>query len=167
MPSLYAVTIPTFIRAFQNLDHFLAKAALSGIAEQDLIGARLIEDMLPLAKQVQIASDTARFAAVRVGQAQPSAMADEETTIAELRERIAKTIAYLESVDPTGFDNRETAEVILKLPSTEMKFTSLSYVTDFVLPNFYFHITMAYALLRMKGVALGKMDFLAGAALSA
>lgn len=166
MPSLYVVAIPTFIRAFNNLDHFLAKAVLSGVAEQDLVGARLIEDMLPLSKQVQIASDTARFAAVRVGQAPPLAMADEETTIAELRERIARTIAYLESVDPAGFDNRETAEVILKLPKTEMVFTGLSYVTDFALPNFYFHITMAYALLRMKGVALGKMDFLAGAAAS-
>ena len=162
MPSLYAVTIPSFIRAFRNLDHFLAKAALSGIAEADLTGARLIADMLPLTKQVQIASDTARSTAVRVGQAAPVAMADEETTLAELRERVARTIAYLEAADPAGFDNRETAEVILKLPNTEMKFTGLSYVTDFALPNFYFHITMAYALLRMKGVALGKMDFLAG-----
>lgn len=164
MTSLYAVTIPSFIRAFRNLDHCLAKAVNSGLGEEQLIGARLIDDMLPLSKQVQIASDTARFTAVRVGQAAPSAMADEETTIADLRNRIAKTIAYLEAVDPAGFDDRETAEVILKLPSTEMRFTGLSYVTDFALPNFYFHITMAYALLRMKGVSLGKMDFLAGAA---
>jgi hypothetical protein len=163
MPSLYALMIPSFIRAFKNLDHCLAKAALSGREESELIGARLIDDMLPLSKQIQIASDTARFAAVRVGQAPPSAMADDETTIAELRERIAKTVVYLEGVDPTGFDNRDAAEVILKLPNTEMVFTGLSYVTDFALPNFYFHITMAYTLLRMKGVPLGKMDFLAGA----
>jgi hypothetical protein len=162
MPDLYAMTVPVFIRAFKNLDHVLAKAEDSGIAEEELFGARLIADMLPLAKQVQIASDTARFAAVRLGQAEPSAMADEETTLAQLRERVAKTIAYLEAVDPAGFAGRETAEVILKLPKTELTFTGQSYTTDFALPNFFFHVTMAYALMRMKGVSLGKMDFLAG-----
>ncbi len=167
MPGLYGVTIPVFTRAFKNLDHILAKAAVSGVDEHALVGARLIDDMLPLARQVQIASDTARFAAVRVGQAAPAPMADEEATIAELRERIARTIAYLEGVDPSGFDNREAAEVILKLPSTEMHFTGTSYVTDFALPNFFFHMTMAYALLRMKGVLIGKMDFLAGGNVSA
>lgn len=164
MTSLYAITVPVFIRAFKNLDHVLAKAADSGIAEQDLTGARLIEDMLPLTKQIQIASDTARFTAVRVGQAAPLAMADEETTIAQLRERIANTIAFLEAADPAGFDNREGAEVILKLPKVEMAFTGLSYVTDFAMPNFFFHVTLAYGLLRMKGVSIGKMDFLAGGA---
>jgi hypothetical protein len=89
-------------------------------------------------------------------------MADEETTLAQLRERVAKTIAYLEAVDPAGFAGRETAEVILKLPKTELTFTGQSYTTDFALPNFFFHVTMAYALMRMKGVSLGKMDFLAG-----
>lgn len=162
MPDLYAMTVPVFIRAFKNLDHVLAKAEGSGIAEEELFGARLIEDMLPLAKQVQIASDTARFASVRVGLAQPSGMADEETTLAQLRERVARTIAYLEAVDPAGFAGREGAEVILKLPNGELTFTGQSYVTDFALPNFFFHVTMAYALMRMKGVPLGKMDFLAG-----
>ena len=164
MTSLYTVTVPVMVRALKNLDHLLAKAADSGIDEAELTGARLTEDMLPLTKQVQIASDTARFAAVRVGQATPEAMADEETTIAQLRERVAKTIAYLESAAPTGFDDRETAEVILTLPNGEMTFTGLGYVTDFALPNFFFHVTMAYALLRMKGVAIGKADFLMGSA---
>ncbi len=162
MTSLYAVTVPVFIRTLQSLDGVFAKAASSGIDEADLFGARLIEDMLPLAKQVQIATDTARFLAVRVGQAKPLAMADDETTLAQLRERIARTVAYLQDVDAAGFDGRETSEVILKLPNTEMVFTGLSYVTDFALPNFFFHATMTYALLRMKGVAIGKMDFLAG-----
>jgi len=164
MTSLYAVTVPVMIRAFKNLDHLLAKAAASGIDEAELTGARLIEDMLPLTKQVQIASDTARFTAVRIGQVEPVAMADEETTIAELRERVAKTIAFLEAVPPAEFENRETAEVILKLPNAEIPFTGLSYVTDFALPNFFFHISIAYALLRMKGIAIGKADYLMGAA---
>ncbi|WP_420382112.1 DUF1993 domain-containing protein [Novosphingobium sp.] len=162
MTSLYAVTVPVMVRALNNLDHLLAKAAQSGIDEAELVGARLIGDMLPLSKQVQIASDTARGMAVRVGQAEAVSMADDETTIAELRARVAKTIAYLEGVAPAGFENRDDAEVILKLPNTEMKFTGLSFVTDFALPNFFFHVSIAYALLRMKGVALGKMDFLAG-----
>jgi hypothetical protein len=114
--------------------------------------------MLPLAKQVQIASDTARFVAVRVGQAAPSSMADDEATLAQLRERVAKTISYLETVDPAGFAGREEVEVILKLPNGALTFTGQSYVTDFALPNFFFHVTMAYALMRMKGVPLGKMD---------
>jgi hypothetical protein len=164
MPSLYAVTIPVFIRAFKNLDHVLAKAAESGISDEELISTRLIEDMLPLPKQVQIASDVARFTAVRVGQAEAVAMADDETTIAQLRERLAKTVAYLEAADPAGFEDRETAEVILKMPSGEMTFTGLDYVTDFALPNVFFHVTMTYALLRMKGVKLGKKDYLMGAA---
>jgi hypothetical protein len=162
MPDLYAMTVPVFIRAFNNLDHVLAKAIDSGIADEELVGARLIADMLPLSKQVQIASDTARFTAVRVGQASPAAMADDETTLAQLRDRVAKTIAFLEAVDAAGFADREGAEVILKLPKGEIPFTGQSYVTDFALPNFFFHVTMAYALLRMKGVPLGKMDFLAG-----
>lgn len=162
MPDLYALTVPVFIRALKNLDHVLAKAEGSGIAEEDLFGARLVEDMLPLAKQVQIASDTARFVAVRVGQAAPSSMADDEATLAQLRERVAKTISYLETVDPAGFAGREEVEVILKLPNGALTFTGQSYVTDFALPNFFFHVTMAYALMRMKGVPLGKMDFLAG-----
>jgi uncharacterized protein len=164
MPSLYAISIPVFIRALHNLDHVLGKAEASGLDEQDLVGARLIADMLPLSKQVQIASDAARSTAVRVGQAAPQAMADEETTIAELRDRTKRTVAYLQAVDPAGFDGRETAEVILKLPNAELPFTGLSYVTDFALPNFFFHVTTTYALLRMKGVALGKVDFLAGGA---
>jgi hypothetical protein len=165
MPSLYAVTIPVFLRMLGNLDHILAKAANSGVDEQTLLEARLIDDMLPLTRQVQTASDTARFTAVRVGQAEPEAMADEEKTLPELRHRIAKTITYLQKVDPAGFEGREGAEVILKMASGDIPFTGLSYVTDFALPNFFFHVTTAYALLRMKGVPLGKIDFLAGGAM--
>lgn len=162
MTSLYDVTIPTFLRALGNLDHILGKAEASGI--EGLPEARLIEDMHPLARQVQIASDTAKFTAVRLGQAEPLAMPDDETTLTQLRARIEKTIVYLQGVDRAGFEGREDAEVILKLPNGELPFTGLSYVTDFALPNFFFHVTTAYAILRAKGVEIGKMDFLAGAA---
>lgn len=162
MPSLYAVTVPMFVRGLKNLDHLLARAIDCGIDETSLIEARLIDDMLPLARQVQIACDTAKFAAIRVGQAEPLAIPDDEKTLGELRARITTTVAYLEAADPAGFERREDAEVVLKLPNTEMTFTGAGYVTDFALPNFYFHLTIAYGLLRMKGVAIGKMDYLAG-----
>ncbi|CAN5288033.1 DUF1993 family protein [soil metagenome] len=162
MPSLYTVSVPIFVRGLNNLDHLLAKAITCGIDEHALVDARLIADMLPLTRQVQIACDTAKFAAMRVGGAPALPMDDDEKTLAELRDRIARTIAYLEHVDPAGFDGREAAEVILKLPTHEIPFTGLSYITDFALPNFFFHLTTAYGLLRMKGVEIGKLDFLAG-----
>jgi len=162
MPSLYEITVPIFSRALRNLDHLLAKSSTTGVSEQDLLGARLAPDMLPLTKQVQIACDTAKLAVTRVAQTDPLPMADEETSIAELRDRIARTIAYIEKAEPTAFDGREAAEVILNLPNTQMTFTGQSLITDFSLPNFFFHVTTAYGLLRMKGVAIGKMDYLAG-----
>ena len=160
MASLYAVTVPLFIRQLGNLDHILGKAIESGIDEQGLIEARLIGDMLPFPRQVQFASDAARFTAVRVGQAEPLAMADEETTLAQLRERIARTIAYLEKVDPAGFEGREEAEVMLKVGDREIPFKGLDYVTGFALPNFFFHVTTAHDILRHNGVKVGKRDYL-------
>ena len=166
MPSLYDVTVPVFIRGLTNLDHILGKAAAAveagEVTEEALTGAKLIDDMLPLPKQVQFACDSAKFVAQRVGQAEPKPMADEEQTIAELRERIAKTIAYLRAADPAGFEGRDQAEVTLKTPNREIQFTATDYVLGFALPNFYFHVTTTYALLRMKGVSVGKMDYLTG-----
>lgn len=162
MPSLYEITVPVFTRALRNLDHILNKAAESGLDQQSLLDARLAPDMLPLTRQVQIACDTAKLAVTRIAQAEPRPMADEEASLAELRNRIARTIAYLEEADPTAFENREAAEITLKFPNMEMSFSGQSLVTDFTLPNFYFHVTTAYGLLRMKGVNIGKMDYLAG-----
>ena len=162
MPSLYEITVPVFTRSLRNLDHLLAKAAGSGLDEQTLLEARLADDMLPLARQVQIACDTAKLAVTRIAQVEPRPMADEEKSIAELRDRIAKTIAYLNEAEPDAFAGREAAEITLKFPNMEMTFTGLSLVTDFTLPNFFFHVTTAYGLLRMSGVQIGKMDYLAG-----
>lgn len=162
MPSLYEITVPVFTRALRNLDHLLAKAIGSGVKEQDLLEARLAPDMLPLTRQVQIACDTAKLAITRIAQVEPRPMADEETSLAELRTRIARTIAFLEEADPAAFEGRETAEITLKFPNLEMAFTGQSLVTEFSLPNFFFHVTTTYGLLRMKGVQLGKLDYLAG-----
>ena len=163
MPSLYEITVPVFTRTLRNLDHILSRAAESGIDEQSLIEARLAPEMLPLPKQVQIACDAAKLAVTRIAQLEPRPMADEEKNLAELRERISKTIAYISEADPTAFEHREGAEITLSFPNLEMKFTGQSLVTDFTLPNFFFHVTTAYALLRSKGVQIGKMDYLAGA----
>lgn len=163
MPSLYAITVPVFIQKLHCLDYMLAKAIDSGVDEATLIGARLAPDMFPLSRQVQIACDTAKLAVMRIAQTEPRVMADEETTLAELRERVAKTIAYIEEADPAAFDGRDTAEISIKFPKMEMTFTGQSLATDFTLPNFYFHLMIAYALLRMHGVEVGKMDFLSGA----
>jgi hypothetical protein len=165
--SLYDISIPVFITALRNLSHNLHKgeayAAEQGIAEVELTTARLFPDMLPLTGQIQRASDTARFVAVRVGQTEPRPMADNEVSLADLQARIAATIDYLSAVAPDSMDGRETSAVSFKAGPRTLNFTGTSYILGFALPNFYFHVTTAYAILRHKGVPLGKTDFLAGA----
>ena len=164
--NLYDLTVPAFLRGFAALDAFLDKsrdwADEQGIGHATLLEARLIEDMAPLASQVQRASDAAKLATARLAGIDGPAMPDTETSFAELKARIAATVAFLESVPRAQIDGREDAEIILKLPSTEIKFTGLGYLTGFALPNFYFHVTTAYALLRMQGVPVGKRDYLGG-----
>jgi hypothetical protein len=162
--TLYDVTVPVFIRAFGNLTEILKKgeafADEKGLAHKELLETRLVDDMYPLISQIQRASDTAKFVPVRVGQIENIPMADEEVTFADLHARIEKTVALLNSVDPATMVNREDAEVIVKTRSGETKFTGKSYVLGFALPNFYFHVTTAYAILRHKGVPIGKMDYI-------
>ena len=110
-----------------------------------------------------MASDSAKGAVARLAGVEPPAMPDTETTIAELKARIAATIAYVNSIDAAALDGAEDREVVLKFPGAEMKFTGADFLTGFALPNFYFHITIAYALLRANGAPIGKMDFLGGA----
>uniref|UniRef100_UPI0035CA00F7 DUF1993 domain-containing protein n=1 Tax=uncultured Sphingomonas sp. TaxID=158754 RepID=UPI0035CA00F7 len=164
--SLYDLTIPVFIRNLETLDKILAKgehfAAEKGFDPADLLGARLYEDMGPLISQVQRVSDSAKGTAVRLGGVENVVMADEETSFADLHARIAKTIAFLQAVPRDAIDGKEEVAVTLKTPQRSFDFTGLSFVQSFVLPNFYFHMTTAYGLLRMKGVPLGKMDYLGG-----
>jgi hypothetical protein len=164
MPSLYDVTVPAFLRGFASLSAIIDKArafaAEHGIDEAELTQARLIEDMAPFTAQVQRCSDTAKGVAVRVGQAGNVAMADEEVTFDDLKARIDKTVAFLNSVPRESFDGRDDAEVVLTTPSGDLRFTARDFVIGFAVPNFYFHLTTAYALLRMKGVPIGKMDYL-------
>jgi hypothetical protein len=164
MLSLYDVSVPPFIRALKNMDAFLDKGAAwfteAGRPESELTGARLVADMHPLTAQIQRASDSAKLLAVRVGGVENVPMPDEEVTIADLKARIAKTIAVLEATPRAGFDGKEDAAIEVKTPNRTMVFTGRDYVLGFAIPNFYFHISIAYALLRKEGVPVGKMDYL-------
>ena len=162
--SLYDVSVPAFLRGFANLTDILKKgeafADEQGIPHKELLEARLFEDMLPLTGQIQRASDTAKFVPVRVGGYENVPMADEEATFADLHARIEKTVAFLSSVVPATMADRDDIEVVLKTRSGETTFTGKGYVLGFALPNFYFHATTAYAILRHKGVPIGKKDYL-------
>jgi len=164
---LYDLTIPAFLRGFASMAAFLEKgrahADEHGIAHEDLLQARLIEDMHPLIYQVQRASDAAKLFTVRVAQVENVPMADEETSFADLQARITRTTDFLKSVPAEAINGREADEITITLPQRTLHFTGLDYATGFALPNFYFHETMTYALLRMKGVPIGKRDFLGGA----
>jgi uncharacterized protein len=164
MLSLYDVTVPVFLRAFANLDALLAKGAEHFAAgerpEDELTGSRLIADMHPLTAQIQRASDTAKGVCVRVAGIDNVAMPDQEVTIADLRDRIAKTVAVLQATPRDAFDGKDDIPVQVVTPNRALQFTARSYVLDFALPNFFFHVTTAYALLRKEGVPVGKMDYL-------
>jgi uncharacterized protein len=164
MPALYDATIPAFIRGLENLSGLLEKgrafADERGMAHSELLEARLIEDMAPLTRQIQMATDTPKGVAVRVGQVENAVWADDETSFDELQARVSKAIAFLKAAPADGFEGREDAEVVLNTPSGDIPFIGSSYVHGFAIPNFFFHLSMAYALLRMKGVPVGKRDFL-------
>ncbi|MGF9562062.1 DUF1993 domain-containing protein [Neorhizobium sp. JUb45] len=162
--SLYDITLPAFIRAFENLSAILKKgeafADEKGLDHKTLLEARLIEDMAPLTSQIQRASDTAKFVAVRVAGIDDVPMADEEVTFADLHARIEKTVEILKAVEASAMEGKDDIEVVLKTGSGSTTFTARDYVLGFAIPNFYFHVTTAYAILRHKGVPIGKMDYL-------
>jgi uncharacterized protein len=162
--SLYDCSIPVLRGGLRNMARFLEKARAyadeTGAAHASLLEARLAGDMLSLVGQVQRATDTAKFMAVRVGQIPNLAMADDEASFAELQSRIAATIAFLEQASPGAFADRDDAEVVLSTAAGKRVYTARSYVLEFALPNFFFHVTTAYDLLRHKGVPLGKRDYL-------
>jgi len=164
--SLYDVSIPSFRRGLKNLASFLDKAEahakVEGVNVADYTEARLAPDMHPFTRQVQIASDAAKGAAARLAGVEPPAMADVETAFPELKERIAKTVAFLDTIAKDQVDLRDDATIELPLPSGTLRFAAPDFLMQFALPNFYFHVTTAYDLLRAQGVPLGKMDFLAG-----
>ena len=164
--SIYDASIAPMTRALTNLGKILDKAVAQAKAEDkplaDLLSAQLAPDMKPFPFQIQSASDAAKGAAARLAGIAAPSMPDTETTFPELSARIAKTLDFLKTVTPEQLTGAEDREIVLKFPNGEFKFTGRDFVAGFALPNFYFHVTTAYALLRHKGIAIGKMDFLGG-----
>jgi hypothetical protein len=162
--SMYDFSIPALTRGLTNLSAILDKAEAHATAKKFdsivLAQSRLFPDMLPFTRQVQIACDTAKGAAARLAGIEAPKHEDTETTFAELKARVAKTLDFLKTVTPAQLKDAESRAIELKFPNAVWKFTGIAYLTDFVLPNLYFHTSMVYALLRKAGVDVGKMDYL-------
>jgi hypothetical protein len=162
--SMHAVSAPVFVRMLNNLSSILSKAEqqakAKGYDPAVLLNARLAPDMFTLTRQVQIATDHAKGCVARLAGHQVEAIEDTETSFAELQARIKKVLAIVEGYKPEQLDGSEGREITIKIPNAELKFTGLDYVTTWAMPNFYFHVTTAYAILRHNGVELGKRDFL-------
>ncbi len=161
---MYQATVPPLARSLTNLAAILSKAAAHAEAKKIdpavLLNSRLYPDMLPLTRQVQIASDIARRGAARLVGLEAPKVEDTETTFAELSDRLHQTIAYLETLTPEQIDGSEANAIALPMGDKTMTFEGLPYLLSFIQPNVYFHVTTAYAILRHNGVELGKLDFL-------
>lgn len=157
---LYDATVPAFIAMLGDIKRWLDKAAATG-NEAALIEARLAPDMFALPRQIQIAADAAKGAGARMTGTDAPAMEDTETTFAQLKERCDKTIAYLNTIDAAVYDAGASREVVITFPNgAGLRFDGHTFLTGFAVPNFYFHASMTYAILRAAGVELGKADFL-------
>lgn len=162
--SMYHASIPVFVRMLGNLSAILHKAEAYAterkIEPGVLLGARLAPDMHPLVRQVQIATDSVKGCAARLAGIEVPRYEDSESSFAEVQARIGKTQAFLQSIAAAQIDGSEDKPITLNFPGMELKFSGQDYLLNFVLPNFYFHLTTAYAILRHNGLAIGKMDFL-------
>jgi len=162
---MYQASAPVLERMLVNLVAILetgaAHAAAKKIEPSVFINARLSPDMFTFAKQIQIAADMAKGCMARLAGDEPPKYEDNETTFAELIARIEKTIAYIKSFTPAQIDGSEEKQITFpRRNGPEWSFKGIDYLTLFVIPNFYFHITAAYAILRHNGVELGKADYL-------
>ena len=162
--TMYNASIPVFIHAMRAMSGVLAKgladAQTRKIEPAVLIDARLAPDMHKLSRQVQIASDMVKNGAARLAGMDAPSFPDTETTFDELQARITKTTDFLQTIKPEQLEGSDARQITLKFPGREMTFDGATYLTQFVLPNLYFHATAAYAILRHNGVPLGKSDFM-------
>ena len=162
--SMYQASVPVFLKTLANLAEILDKGAAFAAARKIdpavLLGYRLAPDMLNLTRQVQIASDHAKRCAARLAGVEPPVFEDNEASFADLKARIAKTVAYIDTLAPAQIDGSETLAFIFKAGGIEQSLTGQTYLLHNALPNFFFHTTTAYAILRHCGVDIGKKDFL-------
>jgi hypothetical protein len=165
--SMYQASVPVFQRMLTALDAILDKAAADGekrkIDPAVLVAARLAPDMYPLSRQAQIATDHAKGCSARLAGLPVPSFEDTEKTFPELKARIAKTLDFIAGVKPEQIDGSETRDISLKLGPRELHFKGQEYRLFVALPNFYFHVTTAFAILRHNGVPIGKLDFLGAA----
>ena len=162
--SMHAMSVDVFANALGNLAAFLKKGLES--AEQRkfdpavLLAARLAPDMFPLTRQVQLACDLAKNSVARLTGQEPPRFPDTESSLEELHARIARTVDYLKSVPASALEGAETRDVRVPAGDRHFEFKGLDFIERWAIPNVFFHVTMAYAILRHNGVELGKLDFL-------
>lgn len=164
--NLYDMSIPAFVQGLRAMSGILTKVeaecAARRIDPAVILADRLSPDMFPFTRQIQIATDHARKAPARLTGIEAPVVPDTETSLAELRARIAAAIAWIEGIQPATFDGAETRTLNFKAGPHDLTFQGLDYLRHFALPNFWFHLSMAYAILRHNGFQVGKVDFLGG-----
>ncbi len=162
--TMYSASVPVYTHTLANLERMLDKAEAHAAAKKFdptvLLGMRLAPDMLPLTKQVQIACDAAKLSVARLAGIESPKFEDNEASIADLKARVRKTIEFLKSVPAEKVNGSEKREVSVPRRDGDMKFDGETYLKHYALPNFFFHVTTTYALLRHNGVELGKADYL-------
>ena len=162
--SIYQASVPVYIRRLEALSAILDKAAAHAsqrkIDPAALIQARLYPDMLPLGRHVQIACSHAVRGAARLSGAEPASVEDKETSFDDLKARVAKTLAFLKSVDAKKMEGMEDREITYPVGDRKMTLKAGEYLLHFSMPNFYFHLTTAYDILRNNGLEIGKADFM-------
>jgi len=162
--SMYQASVPRFVNILGNLSKILDKAQAHVDAKKLDAGAlttyRLFPDMLPMTTQVQIACDAAKGVVARLAGVEIPAYEDNEKTLADLKARIAKTIAFIQTVTPGQIDGTEDKEIVIKRGDKETRYKGMQFLLDTALPNFYFHVTTTYNILRHNGIEIGKRDYL-------
>ncbi len=161
--TMFQASVPVFQKMLTNLSGILVKAAAYAddrkIDPSVLLATRIFPDMLPLVRQIQIAADFAKGTGARLAGCDVPSFPDTETTFSALQDRLEKTQSFLASLKPEQIDGSEERAITIKGHGMEFNFKGLDYLTNFALPNFYFHMTTAYAILRMSGLDIGKRDF--------
>jgi len=164
--SMYQASAPVYLQYLNSISAVLDKGAAFAEAKKidpaRILDARLYPDMHPLVKQVQIFTDQAVRGMSRLAGTEPPSFPDTETSFAELKARISRAIAHVQSFKPEQIDGSESRDIVMKTPRGDLTFKGQQYLLQFSLPNFFFHATAAYAILRHVGVELGKMDFMGG-----
>ena len=162
--SMYQASVPRFANILGNLSGILDKAQAHVDAKKIdatvLTGYRLFPDMLPMTTQVQIACDTAKGVVARLAGIEIPAYEDNEKTLADLKARVARTIAFIQTMTPAQIDGTEDKEIITRRGDKETRYTGMQFLLGHAVPNFYFHVTTTYNILRHNGVEIGKRDFL-------